>query len=198
VQIEESHFIEVDVQGKVLREGVTPPLVEPIAPKNGAKIATRGQVTFEWTTVDGAKAYVVEVFGGREKSVRRRVAAPRSKVSIDLESGQYLWAVRAEVDGNVGVAHEHWMVDVDVDQTPPRLEVSEPSAGASARGASIRVAGMSEPGARVRINGREVTVERDGAFSAEINVGRGISNIVVQATDELGNARAVTRTVLRE
>jgi hypothetical protein len=60
------------------------------------------------------------------------------------------------------------------------------------------VVGRTEPGALLDIDGRSSIVAADGSFSVEHPLGVGLTNLVVRVADDLGNARAVSRTVLRE
>ena len=80
---------------------------------------------------------------------------------------------------------------------PPPLALRSPAAGQVVSGRSVRVAGQTEIGARVEVDGRPIRVGADGSFSVDHPVQIGVSNIVVRATDEAGNARAIPRPVLR-
>jgi uncharacterized protein YfaP (DUF2135 family) len=87
---------------------------------------------------------------------------------------------------------------VEIDRTPPPLELASPRAGVSVASGTVRVAGTAEPGAVVEVNGEPAAVAADGTFSMELAIPRGLTNVVVRAMDAAGNARTVARTVLRE
>lgn len=198
VKITEQHFVEVDEGGEVVAEGVNPQAVELGSPEEGATITTRGRVHFNWIPIKGVDAYVVDVTKSTGESTKQRVEAPAKQTAFDLEAGDYQWTVLAESSGRVGVVGEKLSLTVVVDQSPPRLKLASPPIGATVKGSMVRVSGGTEPGATVEVNGQEVTVGTDGRFSKNLALRKGISNIVVRAVDDLGNARATSRTVVRE
>jgi hypothetical protein len=87
---------------------------------------------------------------------------------------------------------------VDLDQAAPPLSLDSPAPGATVSGGAVRLAGRTEPGAKLSVQGRELSVGPDGNFSTTIPMPRGLTNLVVAAADDLGNSRVVSRAVLRE
>lgn len=198
VKITEQHYVEVDPGGDVVAEGLNPPAVELRSPADGAMVKTRGRVRFDWTPIEEIDGYIVEVTKSSGEVTKQRVASPASQASLELEAGEYQWTVLAESSERFGVVAEQLSVTVVVDQTPPRLEIASPPIGATVRGSTVRVSGITEPGATVEVNGRAVSVGADGSFSTNLAIRQGISNIVVRAVDDFGNARATSRTLVRE
>jgi hypothetical protein len=74
--------------------------------------------------------------------------------------------------------------DVDVDKTPPALDLED----VKSYGSLFIVGGRSEPGARVEINGEQVKTAADGSFTKTVQLGKeGWSFIEVRARDAAGN-----------
>ncbi len=198
VIIPERHFLEVDEGGDVLNAGPSPPLVEPTTPGDGDRVRTRGRVRFAWTSAGPAEAYLLEIIGQGENMVQSRIGTGDRHAMVELGSGQYRWTVRSENAGRQGATSALRTVIVEVDLAPPQLEVTSPCSGETAIDGVVRVTGVTEAGAQVQVNGCDVTVRENGAFTLDLPVRRGLSNIVVQAEDQAGNVRAVSRAVLRE
>lgn len=73
------------------------------------------------------------------------------------------------------------------DTIPPALSLTEPADGSTVTEPSVRVAGTTEPGARLVVNGIETAVGPDGAFSILLALAEGTNAIVVTARDASGN-----------
>jgi hypothetical protein len=78
------------------------------------------------------------------------------------------------------------------DSTAPALAISRPAAGARLDRTMVEVAGTTEPGAVVSVNGAPVE-NRNGEFTAVVTLGQGPSTITVVSRDALFNT--ATRTV---
>jgi hypothetical protein len=126
------------------------------------------------------------------------VPAAEGGAAVELPTGAYRWTIAGVVGDEAMRSSAPRTLVVEVDQTPPRLVVEAPLAGTATQGGSVRVAGRTEPDAKVEVDGRPVVVDPEGVFSAAVPVPRGLTNLVVVAADDLGNVRAVSRTVLRE
>lgn len=81
------------------------------------------------------------------------------------------------------------------DLVPPTLVVSSPADGTT-NDPSLVIAGATEPGAVVTINGVSVTVASDGTFSATRTLVEGTNAFTIAATDDEGNADVVVRSVV--
>lgn len=198
ITIPTRHFVEVAEGGEVLAEGASPPVVDLVSPADGAALRSRGRIDLEWVLPEGAEASVVEVTADDGRVVSTRVPAPVARMQVELDAGAYRWSVRAEAQGRGGVVINRRSFTVEIDRAPPPLVVVSPRAGSTVSGGTVRVSGTSEPGASVQVNGEPAAVAADGSFSAELAVPRGLTNVVVHATDAAGNERTVARTVLRE
>jgi len=193
--IESSRYVEIDDDGAVLERGVDgdpPPLEEPA---DEAVVATRGAVRFSWGAVAEADAYRLILRRDGEESFHY---VDEAHAEIELPSGPVQWWVRALRGEEACPSSERRRLTVALDRRPPALRLLRPRPGLAVRGRAVRVAGQTEPGARVEVNGNPVDVAHDGTFWADQPVPTGLTNIVVRSRDPLGNQRVATRSVLRE
>lgn len=73
------------------------------------------------------------------------------------------------------------------DTIAPALSLTEPADGSTVTEPSVTVAGTTEPGARLVVNGIETAVGPNGTFSILLALAEGTSAIVVTARDASGN-----------
>ncbi|MBE3583855.1 MAG: N-acetylmuramoyl-L-alanine amidase [Limnochordaceae bacterium] len=85
------------------------------------------------------------------------------------------------------------------DREPPSLEITEPQPGLVTRESQVTLAGQTEPGARVTVDGQPVTVGEDGRFATVIQLtADGTRTINVVATDAAGNQAKVAVRITRD
>lgn len=119
-----------------------------------------------------------------------------------LTDGSHTITVNAsDYDGNAATAKS---VTFKVDTTPPTLSVSSPAAGLITNTAALTVSGTTNDATsspvtvKITLNGADqgtVTVASSGAFSKAVTLKEGNNTIVVTATDAVGKASTITRTV---
>jgi hypothetical protein len=153
-------------------------------------------VVLEWEPVSGARGYRLEV--ARDRLFVDRVVedsgrtATRATLGIRGE-GSFEWRVAAEAaGGDLGRWSDPRTFrvatlsagDGENDREPPPLEIVD----AERYGNIFIVAGRTDPGAIVEINGESVSVDARGAFTKTIQLsGESWSFIVVRARDAWGN-----------
>ena len=76
---------------------------------------------------------------------------------------------------------------VALDRTPPSLSVSRPQAGSVVDAQNVVVQGSTESGSTLTINGHNVFIGSDGAFSDSFTAAPGPLEIAVVARDRAGN-----------
>jgi hypothetical protein len=115
---------------------------------------------------------LVLLHGGNEVADVERQADRLRWAPGELEDGEHVVTVQRAADADAEDAdaepeqvHE-WRFAVDA--TPPELELASPE-GAVVTGASVTVAGTTEPGATVRVQDEETTADEDGSFSVELD-----------------------------
>jgi len=198
IALAEHHFVGVDRRGEVLEAGRIGARAEPAAPSDGATVRTRRDTRFAWAPLLGADSVRLSIHPASGASIHRTVVASETEIAVELPSGSYRWTVSGVVGGEPMPASGPRVVVVEVDRTPPALSVTSPAPGTTTTSASVNVAGRTDPGTTVEVDGRPVPVAADGRFGATVAVPGGLTNVVVIATDDLGNRQAISRTVLRE
>lgn len=116
-----------------------------------------------------------------------------SKV-IKLVEGENIIIVKAEdVAGNV-----YTVVKVIIlDKTPPNLEILEPKEHFKTLEGSVLVIGITEPDAKVKVNGVWIKVDEYGKFSTSVPLKEKKNEILVEAYDDAGNVNNKSVLVIR-
>ena len=78
----------------------------------------------------------------------------------------------------------------------PNLSVQVPPEGATLFHPLLAVPGVTDPGNRVWINDREVTVRPDGGFTGKIELAEGSNSVIIRAVDRDGYAGFIERNVV--
>jgi cytoskeleton protein RodZ len=79
---------------------------------------------------------------------------------------------------------------------PPSLERVSPAAGDAARWPPVAVAGRTERGVELRVNGEPVYLGPDGSFDEAVNLHRGVNVIKISAKKTHSDERTLYRRVL--
>lgn len=77
----------------------------------------------------------------------------------------------------------------------PSLNLSYPSDQITVEEQSINVKGLTDPEATLSINNQDVAIEKNGEFSAEINLAEGTNRLSIEAKSKIGKITKVLRTV---
>ena len=77
----------------------------------------------------------------------------------------------------------------------PNLTVKLPPAGGTLKSPVLVIAGATDPGNRIQVNEKPVTVGPDGQFSLTTRLPSGRSRILIQVTDPEGRTGAIEREV---
>jgi|GEM_PF-1967693 len=78
-------------------------------------------------------------------------------------------------------------ISVVVDVTAPSLDIVEPSDGFRTTDRSVIVVGVTEPGAKVKVNGVSAMVDAFGKFTVELSLVKGANKVSATSTDAAGN-----------
>lgn len=153
-----------------------PPTITFVHPEEGKVMNDPEQ----FITVEIPDQDVVEVTVNNLPMARYKGNLYRSKVR--LSEGTNLVVVQAkDKTGNVGKAQ----VRAAVDTTPPALEAS----------VKVVVEGQVDPGSSLLIDGREVPVEANGHYKAEVPVRKGQKQIEIVAIDLNGNKSVTMKDI---
>ncbi|MGQ9582718.1 MAG: right-handed parallel beta-helix repeat-containing protein [Thermoplasmatota archaeon] len=161
----------------------TRPLLELLSPVDGA-LLNHSAVLVEGICEAGINLTV--------NGVPLSSAAGSFSIELELEEG----TSTISVEGRDGAGNEVSVtVRVLVDLTAPALELVEPLDGFRTNDRSVVVVGLTEPGARVTVNGIDAVVDASGRFSVELTLTRGRNTITAEAVDDAGNAASESATV---
>lgn len=190
----------------------TAPIITITAPTAGSTL-TNNKPTITWTVTDadaGVNPSTISIkidSGSTITSGLTKTASGKGYTcsyvpTTALKDGSHTITVNAsDYDGNVATAKS---VTFKVDTTPPALSVSSPAAGLITNTVALTVSGTTNDATsspvtvKITLNGADqgtVTVASSGAFSKAVALKEGSNMIVVTATDAVGKASTITRTV---
>lgn len=199
LELAENQFVRLEDDGKLMETGRMGPPVEPSVPEDDASLLTRGAVHFEWEPLaEATGGYRLRLDADGDEPRMIDVAPERTSIDVALPSGRYTWTIRGVRDGAGLPAGPPRSFQLRVDRSPPALVLQSPAAGEVVTASKVRIAGHTEPGATLDVDGHPVPVARDGTFLVRHPVRSGLTNVVVQSRDRAGNQRVVSRTVVRE
>jgi len=160
-----------------------------------------------WSPVDGASRYALQVSRNRLFVDNLIDVDARRKTEATLElrgEGSFLWRVaaldRAGLQGPWSEARTFRVVaglrpGERGDRTPPPIEIEQ----IQPYGNLFILAGRTEPGARLSINGEAASVDQDGRFTKTLLVDQeGWSVIELLASDPSGNTSRLRQRVFVE
>lgn len=198
VELEEGvHRIQaraVDVSGGISTVSVenvtvdsTPPFIEVVEPAPGERRTNIDSIVVRGRTEPGSRLFL----NGGEVPV----AVGEFIANFPLVREGASRIVLTAID-RVGNTHS---VDlqVELDTTPPWLEVREPLDGSLVAAPFTNLEGRTEAFAEVSVNGDPVPVS-DGQFTEVVYLVEGVNPVMVTVRDDLGNERTVSILVVRD
>ena len=97
---------------------------------------------------------------------------------------------------NKSISTEATNITAEVyDTTPPKITVDF-SDGETVDTSSFYFAGETEPGCKVTVNGKSVTVSANGGFTGSVYLDEGSNTIVIISTNNYGVTNKITKTVI--
>ena len=109
---------------------------------------------------------------------------------LEIEEGaNSIEVVAKDTSGNEAV----FRIYVDVDTTPPTIEVNLPDVSEKEE---IKVEGRTEEWGNLYVNGEEILVYSDGTFSFDLKLKPGMNELKFVAKDRAGNITEKTFTVI--
>jgi len=161
----------------------------------------------DYSVVVGFVKNVANYLGVKERSAVAllRRDYPPQKLSINPKpdvSKQFIWSpkltflvgvgiVIALILGYLGFQYAGFI-------SPPPLSLTQPQEGQVVGGVSVTVSGKTNPEATVKANNQPILVSEDGAFTAEVEIFKGTSEIVVTATSRSGKETTLRRNIKPE
>jgi hypothetical protein len=181
-----------DAAGKVVQAD-TATVVALQSPADGARVRVRQAVSLRWGSTPLADGYRILLHSG---AIQRSIEVGTPTAAVRLSSGHYSWSVQAIHAAQLSPQSEERSFDLEVDSEPPPLAIEVPGEGASVNGPKIRVAGSTEPGSVIDVARTRAVADASGRFAVDIKIAHGLSNLVITASDDVGNQRRVTRSVV--
>lgn len=87
-------------------------------------------------------------------------------------------------------------IRVIFDNEKPKLEISEPEDGKSIQGErKLKVAGKTEPQAKIYLNNSQVIVDSEGKFTTTISLNDGENIVTIKSQDSASNSTELSRRV---
>lgn len=142
----------------------------------------------------------------------RGYATPNTKVKIYLDdiegstavSGNEGEFISDEIELSIGINNIYGKtldekeseslpsktIQVLYDNEKPKLEISEPLNNHEIKGGDkkVTISGITDPENEILINGFKVILNMEGKFSSQINLNDGDNNVIVTATNGVGNS----------
>lgn len=193
-------------QGTVVHQRQVPvaavkllPSPELDLPLDGKQVF-RNTLALSWSAVAKATGYWLEVALDptfKKMVVSRWGLMQSSFQAQDLEPGLYYWRV-ASLDqfGLPSPWGEVRRFRIHTDIVPPYLLLRSPQEKMIIRRQPVTVSGETESDAQLTLNGKPIKVDGRGAFKAQHELHRGVNELVVEATDSVGNPTRRSRTVI--
>jgi RHS repeat-associated protein len=170
---------------------VTPPVLTINAPPpnlitRDTLVTVTGTVQDETPTTVTVNGQAAQVTGGGFSKV----------TALPFEGHNTIHVVATDAAGHVTDS----MRTVIRDRTPPVLTVNAPTDGFITRDTIVTVSGTvtDSTAVTVNVNGIPLIVGQGGAFSGSLALVEGHNSLVITATDVVGNATSVPRTVIRD
>src|SRR2546423_925177 len=112
--------------------------------------------------------------------------------TLALKEGANSIGVALIADRDVVAASSY---SVTLDRTPPTMTLTQPTTGSTVDAKNIVIAGTTEPGSTITVNGRIVVITPEGAFTDSFSASPGSVPITVVARDRAGNETTQKITV---
>ena len=116
-------------------------------------------------------------------------------VDLPLEGAYRVAAVMETLNGERSLPSP--MEVLVVDRTPPSLLLTSP-AEPQVQGDSVQVAGRTEPGVRVELNGEVIAVGETGEFNYKLSLVPGVNEFILVAADRAGNSVKTQSALIAE
>jgi hypothetical protein len=199
----------VDAAGKVGAKQTLPTIPPIPAPGDGSgvlSLAEGAPATLGWPVAAGATSYrvVVETAGAAVRTVLDRKGVGENRVRVPgLPTGDYSFRVAPEtasgLEGAFSPRIAFKIQRLASAPSPPATTATLRIEAFEVRGNVVRLAGRTDPGARLTVNGSPVPVQPDGSFRefVTLSLRPGDDRVVVRAVNPAGGVAEETRATSR-
>jgi RNase P/RNase MRP subunit p29 len=115
--------------------------------------------------------------------------------SLALKEGPNSIGVALVADNDVVAASSYTVV---LDRTPPTVTIDRPTSGSTVDSQNIVVAGTTEQGSTITVNGRTIVTTPEGAFTDSFSAAPGSVAVTVVARDRAGNETTQKLTLIAQ
>ncbi len=153
------------------------------------------KIVFKWKARPGVHGYSFVLAGDpffENILVDERVSESTFALG-NLKKGNYFWRVSTIEGWSEGIYSETRKIEVVHDGEPPVLNVLYPADTVYEKNFVLK--GMTEPGARIFVEGIPLKTSGSGSFKYAMNLQHGINVIVVEAVDKAGNVTYSSKMV---
>jgi len=140
---------------------------------------------------------VVILVNGAEETRVSAAGDGTFTAAIPLTPGENSLTVYS-IDSNQNESNISKSYVIQYDNEVPKLEISEPTANQQfeqQKNQAITIQGLTDPNARVSVNGRLAFATSDGTFSATYQLQEGENILIIEASDKAGNKAQQSLTV---
>jgi len=190
--------LTVDADNTMDGPKALPQTVELIAPDHSGRFLYRDlspRIKFRWKPAPHATKYHFVIARDpqfQDILLDERLAQPEF-MHGKLPHSVYYWRVSALNHWQEGLFSDAWQFTTVQKRSAPDLVVNFPPKRVNEK--RCMITGSVEPGARVFIMGRRVTIDGEGNFKHTIELARRINLLVVEAIDAAGNVSYRSRLV---
>jgi hypothetical protein len=198
VLVESNKSLTVDADNTMDGPKTLPQTVELIAPDPSGRFLYRDlspRIKFRWKPAPQATKYHFVIARDpqfQDILLDERLAQPEF-MHGKLPHSVYYWRVSALNHWQEGLFSDAWQFTTVQKRSAPDLVVNFPPKRVNEK--RCMITGSVEPGARVFIMGRRVTIDGEGNFKHTIELARRINLLVVEAIDAAGNVSYRSRLV---
>jgi len=157
-------------------------------------------IFFQWQAVKSAQMYQIQISQNKIFTKIETSITVEDTFSVAWEApdnGTYYWRIRA-VDEELlyGPYSKTRQFSVLVDNTPPFLQVTSPSADTVVFNNEVRIRGKTENNALVTVNQDTVQVDENGEFICQLKLRHGDQDVNISAVDRNGNKSQIERNIM--
>lgn len=189
--IQENEFAAVN-NGRITPKEKLLDAPKLVAPQNAEQISASNDVSFRWQKpeANSAVSFYLQVsrspfFVGDAMVIERDALTNQIFTLANLQPGIYYWRLRASAaSGQTSDWSEPWKFTIIKAASNETLSASDWQIE-RVGGSVYLVSGRTQPGATVRIAGREIFASADGSFRLQISANS--TNVTVEISDERGN-----------
>jgi hypothetical protein len=189
--VKENEFAAVN-NGKIAPKERLLDAPKPVAPANSEQISAASDVSFRWQKpeANSAVGFYLQVskspfFVADGIIIERDNLTSQIFTLANLAPGIYYWRLRASsASGQTSDWSEFWKFTITKAAASGTLEATDWQVE-TVGGNIYLISGKTQPGATVRIQGREVFATANGSFRLQVSAGS--PNVTVEISDERGN-----------